>query len=297
MSDPVDFLPPAVNEEIEARTRSGNPFSVDELKALFTTVIQEERDKKDEKKKVEKEAIRKKRRKSPSPQPSMSLPPASSKEESKPSSSLVAEGEARSEATATVEPQADPVEEVTSQKKETEEGEPAMKKPRSESFVQGQPQKQSDNTLQEQTEQNDDDDKSDESIVKRTNKVVKKEFHKSTSGRKRERSSKGQKRYEEDDDQRSEEVEVTGSRNPVEVYQEDFDDELTDDADHKSMEKDGNCTVIQEANTSLMVKFGDPKVGMCNLQNVYSKEKCDDSITTASYLNVLTCSLLRTLNR
>jgi hypothetical protein len=47
----------------------------------------------------------------------------------------------------------------------------------------------------------------------------------------------------------------------------------------------------------LMVKFGDPEVGMCNLQNVYSKEKCDDSITTASYLNVLTCSLLRTLNR
>jgi hypothetical protein len=41
--------------------------------------------------------------------------------------------------------------------------------------------------------------------------------------------------------------------------------------------------VIQEANTALMVKFGDPKVGMFNLQNVYSKEKCDDSITTASY--------------
>jgi hypothetical protein len=76
---------------------------------------------------------------------------------------------------------------------------------------------------------------------------------------------------------------VTGSRKLVEVYQEDFDDKLTDDAGHKSLEKEGNCTVIEKANTALMVKFGKG-----HLANVYSKEKCDDSITTATYLNDLT---------
>jgi hypothetical protein len=81
---------------------------------------------------------------------------------------------------------------------------------------------------------------------------------------------------------------VTGSRKLVEVYQENFDDNLTDDTGHKSLEKEGNCTMIQKANAALMVSFGKSKVGMGNLQNVYSKEKCDDSITTPSYLNALT---------
>jgi hypothetical protein len=75
---------------------------------------------------------------------------------------------------------------------------------------------------------------------------------------------------------------VTGSGKLVEVYQEDFDDELTDDAGHKSLEKEGNCTVIQQANRKLMGKFVNPTVGTVDLQNVYSKEKCDDSITTPS---------------
>jgi hypothetical protein len=74
----------------------------------------------------------------------------------------------------------------------------------------------------------------------------------------------------------------------VEVCQEDFDDKLADDAGHKSLEKEGNCTVIQKANAKLIVKFGNPTVRMGKLQNIYSKEKCNDSITTPSYLNVLT---------
>jgi hypothetical protein len=83
-------------------------------------------------------------------------------------------------------------------------------------------------------------------------------------------------------------VKVTGSRKLVEVYQEDFDDELTDDAGHRSLEKEGNCTVIQKANRKLALKFGHPAVGPANLETVYSKEKCDDSMTNAPNLNVLT---------
>jgi hypothetical protein len=84
-------------------------------------------------------------------------------------------------------------------------------------------------------------------------------------------------------------VKVTGSRKLVEVYQEDFDDELTDDASHRSLEKEGNCTVIQKANTKLAVKFRNSEVRQGNLENIYSKEKCNDSMTrTPSYLNVLT---------
>jgi hypothetical protein len=57
---------------------------------------------------------------------------------------------------------------------------------------------------------------------------------------------------------------------------------------HKPLEKEGNCAVIQKANAALMVWYGKAKEGTGHLENVYSKEKCDDSITTASYLNVLT---------
>jgi hypothetical protein len=235
MSDPCKFLPLAVKEEIKARTSSGKKFSAEELHALISIAVQE-RLQKDEKKKVEKEETRKKRRKSTlasasasasaSPRPLTSPPPSSSKEESKPLSSSVAKGKARSEATVTVEPQADPVEEATSQKKETEEGEPATKKPRLTSIV------QRDLSSSEESS-------SDESKVaknsKHGSKVVKKELPKSMSSRKKERSLKGQKQYKEDDDQYGHEVEVTGSRKLVEVYQEDFDDKLTDDADHKSL--------------------------------------------------------------
>jgi hypothetical protein len=84
-------------------------------------------------------------------------------------------------------------------------------------------------------------------------------------------------------------VKVTGSRKLVEVYQEDFDDELTDDAGHRSLEKKGNCTVIQKANTKLAIEFGKfSGLVTGNLDTVYSKEKCDDSMTTPPYLNVLT---------
>jgi hypothetical protein len=124
--------------------------------------------------------------------------------------------------------------------------------------------------------------------TKHESKVVKKESPKSTSSCDKDRGVKHKKHYVEDDDEFADEIKLTGSRKLVEVYQEDFDYNLTDDAGHKSLEKEGNCTVIQKANTALMVFFGKPKVGMGNLQNIYSKEKCDDSITTPSYLNVLT---------
>jgi hypothetical protein len=91
-----------------------------------------------------------------------------------------------------------------------------------------------------------------------------------------------QKNYKEDDDQYVDEIEVTVSRKLVEVYQEDFDDNQTDDVGHKSLEKEGNCTVIQKANIELMQLLDG------HLQSIYSKEKCDDSIRTTSYLNVLT---------
>jgi hypothetical protein len=85
------------------------------------------------------------------------------------------------------------------------------------------------------------------------------------------------------------EVKVTGLRKLVEVYQEDFDDDLVDDEGHRSLEKKGNCTVIQEANTKLNAQFGKYSVLTTgNLNTIYSKEKCDDSMTTPPYLNVLT---------
>jgi hypothetical protein len=115
--------------------------------------------------------------------------------------------------------------------------------------------------------------------------VDKKEGAASKSIRDEERPAKRKKHYVEDD---AGEVKVTGSRKSVEVYQEDFDDKLTNDAGHRSLEKEGNCTVIQKANTKLMEKFGNSAVGPANLESVYSKEKCDDSMTTPPYLNVLT---------
>jgi hypothetical protein len=53
MSNPGNFLPPAVKKEIKARTLSGNPFSVEELDALISSLLQE-RFQKDEKKIVKK---------------------------------------------------------------------------------------------------------------------------------------------------------------------------------------------------------------------------------------------------
>jgi hypothetical protein len=119
-------------------------------------------------------------------------------------------------------------------------------------------------------------------------KVVKKELPNSTSSCDKERGVKQKKHYVENDNECADETKVTSLRKLVEVYQEDFDNNLTDDVGHKSLEKEGNCTVIQKANAALMVSFGKPKVGMGNLQNIYSKEKCDESITTPSYLNVVT---------
>jgi len=125
-------------------------------------------------------------------------------------------------------------------------------------------------------------------INKRKRKVFKKERATSRSSRKKERNVKRKKRYVEEDDEDGAEVTVTGSRKSVEVYQEDFDDDLVDDEGHRSLEKKGNCTVIQQANTKLAVEFGHSAVGPANLETVYSKEKCDDSMTTPPYLNVLT---------
>jgi hypothetical protein len=124
--------------------------------------------------------------------------------------------------------------------------------------------------------------------TKQESKVVKKESPKSRSSCDKERNVKRKKHYVEDDDEYAGEIKVTGSRKLVEVYQEDFDDKLTDDVGHKSLEKEGNCTVIQKANAKLIVEFLKSIMGTGNLQNIYSKEKCDDSITTPSYLNVLT---------
>jgi hypothetical protein len=123
---------------------------------------------------------------------------------------------------------------------------------------------------------------------KRKRKVFKKERATSTSSRKKERNVKRKKRYVEEDDEDGAEVTVTGSRKSVEVYQEDFDDDLVDDEGHRSLEKKGNCTVIQQANTKLAVEFGHSAVGPANLETVYSKEKCDDSMKTPPHLNVLT---------
>jgi len=110
--------------------------------------------------------------------------------------------------------------------------------------------------------------------------VVKKECATSTSSRNKERNVKRKKHYVEQDDEDGVEVKVTGSRNKlVEVYQEDFDDDLTDDVSRRSLEKEGNCTVIQKANAKLAVEFGHSAVGPANLEAVYSKEKCDDSST------------------
>jgi hypothetical protein len=71
-------------------------------------------------------------------------------------------------------------------------------------------------------------------------KVVKKELPKSTSSHKKERGAKGKKHYKEDD-------------KLVEVYQDDFNDNLTDDAGHKSLEQNKSALKLTplEQNESL----------------------------------------------
>jgi hypothetical protein len=73
--------------------------------------------------------------------------------------------------------------------------------------------------------------------------VIKKVPPTSRSSRDKERHVKRKKYYVENEDEFAGEIKVTGLRKLVEVYQEDFDDKLTDDAGHKSLEKEGNCTV------------------------------------------------------
>jgi hypothetical protein len=79
-----------------------------------------------------------------------------------------------------------------------------------------------------------------------------------------QKGAKG-KKNNEDDDQYIDEIELTSSRKLVEVYQEDFNDNLTDDMGHKSLEKEGNCTVIQKANIELMGWLDG------RLQSIYSR--------------------------
>jgi neutral trehalase len=185
MSDPGNFLPPAVKKQIKARLHSGNPFTVEELNALVSSVLQE-RSQKDKKEIVKREEIHKKCRKSLPPSASalalasaypLPLPPrSSSKEESKPLSSSVAEGMASLEETTKVEPQANSRDKATSKKKEIEEGEPATKKPRVELFVQCQSnqdelQQQHDEKINRAVQK-----KSDNAVQKQINEAFQKEL-------------------------------------------------------------------------------------------------------------------------
>jgi hypothetical protein len=182
-----------------------------------------------------------------------------------------------------LQPQSDSEEEASDKDKEIEQVESANKKPRPVE------QTESPRNLPVDEERRPIELLSD--VVKNTkckSKVVKKEPPMSRSSHDKERHAKHKKYYLENEDEFTGEIKVTSSRNLVAIYQEDFDDKLTDDVGHKSLDKEGNCTVIQKANAKLMVEFGNPTVRMGNLQNIYSKEKCDDSITTSSYLNVLT---------
>jgi hypothetical protein len=79
--------------------------------------------------------------------------------------------------------------------------------------------------------------------TKHKSKVIKKELPTSRSSRDKERHAKRKKYYVESEDEFAGEIKVTRSRKLVEVYQEDFDNKLTADVGHKSLEKEGNCTV------------------------------------------------------
>jgi hypothetical protein len=243
------------------------------------------------------------------------------------------DGVGRLEAITKVEGQADSVDEASSKKQDIEEGELAIKKPRVDSFFSISPLKISCSYRKKVTmpqrnrlrrvsrkswmkqnqlhfkgglkwtslEENE-SISSHESVFKWTkvvkstkhgSKVVKKELPKSMSSCKKERGVKAKKQYKENNDEYFDEIELTGSRKLVEVYQEDFDDNLTDDAGHKSLEKEGNCTVIQKANAALMAKFGKAKVGTGHLQNIYSKEKCSHLLHTLSRFNGRVLALSR----
>jgi hypothetical protein len=183
-----------------------------------------------------------------------------------------------------LQPQSDSEEEASDKEKEIEEVESANKKPRPVEQIE-LPRKSPVDEKRRPILPPSDAMKN----TKHKSKVVKKESPMSRSSRVKERHANRKKYYIENEDEFTGEIKVTGSRKLVEVYQEHFADKLTDNGGHKSLEKEeGNCTLIQKANAKLMVEFGNPTVGMGNLQNVYSKEKCDDSITTPSYLNVLT---------
>jgi len=132
----------------------------------------------------------------------------------------------------------------------------------------------------------DDDESKTKSAVKQTTfgktsikyeskRKGKKGSSKSKPDRKIERKAKAIKSYKED------EIQVTGSRNLVEVYDDCFGEELVDDESHRSIENKGKCTLIKEASILLL--------GICpNLSGVFGKVNCDDRHLIVLFLFVLT---------
>jgi hypothetical protein len=91
-------------------------------------------------------------------------------------------------------------------------------------------------------------------ITKHKSRVlVKKESPTSRSSCDKERHAKRKKYYIENDDEFAGEIKVTGSRKSVEVYQEDFDNKLTDD-DFNNLTQEGTytCSLQQAMSTNAM---------------------------------------------
>ena len=119
--------------------------------------------------------------------------------------------------------------------------------------------------------------------VKQESNKAKTKSPKPTLNSKKARSVKRKKSYKEDlePDDHDDEIRMTGSRNPVVVYDEDFDDKLTSDEDHVTVENKGNCTMIKEASAKLLEKCE-------GLKSVYGEERCDDKYATIFHCTIHT---------
>jgi hypothetical protein len=117
--------------------------------------------------------------------------------------------------------------------------------------------------------------------IKHESKMANKEFPKSKLNCKKERNSKHKKTYKEENehDDHDNKIQMTGFGSLVEVYHKYFGKELVCNESHRSLEKQGNHTMIKEASASLLKE--------CPfLSGVFGKEKCDDNNQTISLISL-----------
>jgi hypothetical protein len=127
--------------------------------------------------------------------------------------------------------------------------------------------------------------------TKDESEMASKERLKRTPNCKKERIAKREKFYKEENevDDEDKEIVMRGVRTSFEVYHEYFGEELVCDESHRSLKKQGNCTVIKDASASLLKEMSTFKWSVWYGRNVMT-------IAELSYFLVL-AHLMYTSNR